>query len=100
MEKDTNEFNFYLKYLVIALFVGCFILLINKTLWSDVHKKLRFFLSFIFIGLLLNAWLCSTLVYASNRYGTKMIWLIHFAFCLILMTIYDKKNRHTEVVKP
>ena len=100
IETVTNLFNYFLKYFVIFLFVGCFILLINKALWTTVHKKLRFFLSFILIGLLLNAWLNATLVYASNRYGTKMIWLIHFAFFLILMAIYDNKNKNTDVVKP
>jgi hypothetical protein len=100
IEAVTNTFNFYLNYIVVFLFFGSFILLINKTLWSVMHRKLRFFLTFILIGLLLNAWLNATLVYASNRYGTKMIWLIHLAFFLILMTFYDKKNRNTDVVQP
>ena len=96
----VNEFNYFLKYFVALLFLGCFILLINKALWAKAYMQLRFFLSFILVGMLLNAWLSATLIYASNRYGTKMIWLIHFSFFLILMTVYDKKNRNTNVVEP
>ncbi len=95
-----NEFNYFLKYFVALLFLGCFILLINKALWAKAYMQLRFFLSFILVGMLLNAWLSATLIYASNRYGTKMIWLIHLSFFLILMTVYDKKNRNTNVVEP
>lgn len=81
----VNRFNYFLKYFVIALLISCFGLFFSKNLWSDGNKKLRFFLISIFFGILLNAWLCSTLVYASNRYGTKMIWLIHLSFFLILL---------------
>lgn len=99
IEKDVNRFNYFLKYFVIVLFISCFALLFNKALWSEAHKKLRFFLSFVLIGLFLNAWLNATLVYASNRFGTKMIWLIHVSFFLIFMTLYDQKNRNTNVAK-
>ena len=95
-----NKFNYFLKYFVVLLFWGCFIMLINKVLWSKAYVRLRFFLSFILIGIFLNAWLSATLIYASNRYGTKMIWLIHLSFFLILLTVYHKKNDNASVAKP
>ena len=98
--EDVNRFNYFLKYCVILLSIGSFALLFRKTIWSNAYKKLRFFLAFVLIGLLLNVWLSSTLVYSTNRYGTKMIWLIHLCFFLILMTFYDKNNRHKPVAQP
>ena len=86
----VNEFNYFLKYFVPFLLILCFILFFSEKIWSN--ERLRFFLIFIFLGIFLNAWLCSTLVYATNRYGTKMIWLIHLSFLLILVILFNKKH--------
>ena len=72
----------------------------NKKLWSNPNAKLRFFLLTLFLGMFLNAWLCATLVYPTNRYGTKMIWLIHLAFALILMTLSYEKPNKLENIRP
>ena len=96
----VNHFNYFLKYFVIFLFISCFVLFFNKTLWSKTYEKLRFLLVFVLVGLFLNAWLSSTLIYATNRYGTKMIWLIHLSFFLILMISYDNKYKHKQVAQP
>lgn len=89
----VNRFNYFLKYCVIALLIVCFALFFNKTIWAKSHKQLRFFLISLFVGLFLNVWLCSTLVYASNRYGTKMIWLIHLSFFILVMTLFNKNKK-------
>ena len=96
----VNAFNYFLKYFVYALLFGCLGLFFNKKLWSNPNVKLRFFLLTLFLGMFLNAWLCATLVYPTNRYGTKMIWLIHLAFALILMTLSYEKPNKLENIRP
>ncbi len=94
LETAVNQFNYFLKYFVFALLLACFGLFFNKILWLNEQKQLRFFIITLFGALFLNVWLCSTLVYASNRYGTKMIWLIHLSFLIILRVLFNDKSKN------
>ncbi|MBL7816904.1 MAG: hypothetical protein JNL70_17915 [Saprospiraceae bacterium] len=95
-----NSFTHFQKKCVILLLIGCFILLLYKPFWSKSNQKMRFFLLFIFLGLWLNIWLNATLVYPTNRYGAKMIWLVHLAFFMLLLFFYDKKRTYKERTQP
>lgn len=77
-------FHIYHKTIIIISLFLFLILSIKAWKTNQISSSCRFFLIFLIISILINAWIAATFVYPHNRAGCKLIWFLPFMVILLL----------------
>jgi len=90
--QSTNRISFGFVNFAQNLIVGfCLFLYFLVLIFKRMTIKYRFFILFILLGLIINAWICSTFSCVSSRYQTRVIWLLPLPLFLYILE-YSEPN--------
>lgn len=89
---NFNTLNTFQNIFIFISFILFFIFYSNKRLMES-NDKLKFSIIFILFALLANAFICSTFSTVTDRYQSRVVWLIPlFSLIIIFKLIEYRKN--------